>query len=402
MAGLATAQGSRTPVTILVGPGGDDSAASRNITSKVKTESIRIEESGNHESQVADFEILDKALAFASMRGEWKVSIFHGTSPIFRGFIRSPRVEHEGEIYGGVAVTAYDVGSLLDRLIIDVPFNATNDVSDATRIQYLVSTFGQPLVNEGMTDWSKVQTLNAHMPSQKFKPTLTLRQGIERVLSAASDSANYYVDYAVRLHTFDSDNPEAFLAPFDVNATPSPSATEVAPEDLIVEWDATNLINWYYVRGKNVAGSGNFNESNSNMYSLNNLNSFTGTYSIDSFGARKAFIDAPDADTAAKARKVARAALQDTRYPIPRVSFAVSGANCVNSSGQRWQAGQLVYITSPIHGLTGRVTDYLNYRLQPFRIVRLTTTYLAGDGTRRMEIEAGGRRPHLYTPTIGS
>lgn len=402
MAGFATAQSSGPPVTILIGPGGDAGSASYNITSKVPVESIRVEESGNHESQTADFEILDKGLAFASMRGEWKVTIIHGQSPIFRGFIRSPRVEHEGEIYGGVAVTAYDVGTLLDRLIIDAPFRRTNSESDADRIRYLVNTFGQPLVKEGMTDWSKVQTLSASMPGQEFGATLTLRQAIERVLSASSDSANYYVDYAVRLHTFDWDHPESSnTAPYDINASTSLGANEIPPEDLVVEWDSTNLINWYYVRAKNAASSGNFNESNSNLYSLNNANSYDGTYSKDIFGTRKAYIDAPDADTASKAKKVARAALQDTRYPIPRVSFSVSADYCARA-GQRWQAGQLVYITSPIHGLTGRTTDYLNYRLQPFRIVRVTTTYLAGDGTRRMDIECGGRRPHLYQATIGS
>ena len=300
------------PITILVGP--PKSGASMNLTNKVRLESITIEETGNHEQATADFEILDLTLLYTVMRGEWKVIIKHGVSPVFYGFIRQPRSEIAA-IYGERYVTAYDVGSLMDRIIIDPIASRAAGESDKSRIQWLFNTYGQPLTYEGYSDWSKVQVLEASMPAQKFGNNLTFRQALERILGAASNSANYYSDFIPRLHTFDNDHLETDAAPYVVNVTRAPAATEIAPEDLSIEWDTSNLVNYYYVRGKNAGGSGRFSDAPS----------------IAIYGQRQAYIDAPDADTQIKAERVARAALRDTREPVVRGSFTVSGDSCGGS-----------------------------------------------------------------------
>jgi len=250
-------------------------------------------------------------------------------------------------------------------------------------------------VAEGMTDWSKTQVLSATMAQQKFHPRLTLRQCIERVLAASSDSANYYVDYQPALHTYDYQNLETgHVVPANVNVTQSPAGGEVAPEDLRVDWDSDGLVNSYFVQGKNALGSGFYTDADL----------LPGPWSIDLFGLRSAYLQAPDADTEAKGRRVAKAALVDTRNPVPRGSFSVYRG----VSDTRYKGGQLLYVTSAVHGLTGASTDpgpwagagtaWLD--IQPFRVLSVTTRYLSGTGDRMQEIQFGGRRVHRYVASI--
>ncbi|MBX3031907.1 MAG: hypothetical protein KF809_17305 [Chloroflexi bacterium] len=386
--------GTATPVTVLIGPGSAAGAPSIDITRRVAIDSLRIEETGNHDAANLDIEFLDKALAYTTIRGEWKVMVQHWGTTMFRGFIRSARPELRA-IYPAWNASAVDIGSLLDRCVIKVTgVKRTNGESDKARIQWLVNTFGQPLVAEGLTGWGRVQVLNAAMPNQSFPPKLTLRQAIERVLGASSDTSDYYVDYVPRIHTLDDDNPEPEAAPFAVRIQPNPGANSIAPEDFTFEWDSSARRSGYYVQGKNATGSGWVTDQTLNL---------PGPWSADLYGASEDYLSAPDADTVAKRNRVARAALRDTRNPVPRGSFRVTGESQVVNAGVRWQAGQLLYVWSVPHGLNGSGTDPGPWagksggrQLQPFRIIRVTTSFLAGGHERSMEIEFGGRRLIMY------
>jgi len=142
--------GTSYPVDIFVGRA--DGAPTLNITPKVPLDSLVIEETGTHEEAIASFSIIDKALAYAALRGEWKVLIVHQGDIVFRGYIGRPRAEIAA-IYGEQAVTCRDIGSLLDRLVIKSVITRSQTESDKARIQWLINTIGQPLVAEGMTDW---------------------------------------------------------------------------------------------------------------------------------------------------------------------------------------------------------------------------------------------------------
>ena len=144
------------------------------------------------------------------------------------------------------------------------------------------------------------------MPNQRFK-NMTLRQAIEAVLGLASESSNYYIDALGRLHTFDNSHSENIAAPYEV-IVGTPSTNQMAPEDLVIDFDTSNLINDYQVRAKVRAADVRVADE----------------YSMSRYGRRAAYIDAPDADTTAKATAVGNAALRDTADPIPRGSFSFS------------------------------------------------------------------------------
>lgn len=391
MAGfVVAATPTSNPVTMLIGPNG---GVGQDIVRGVDLSSIEIEETGNHEQATCSFSFLDGTqrgidytpFRYAALRGEWRLIVQHGSETTFRGFIRQPRTEYEA-VYGNKAVTAYDIGSLMDTCIVKTKFTRPAGESDKTRLQYIFDLIGGPIVAEGFTDWSKVQVLNSNMDAQPFPVRLTLRQCVERVLGRASDTGNYFMDYRPRLHTFDNDNAESGNdAPYDVNVKALPTAgTEIAPQDLSIEWDSAKLINFYVVRPIGL--------------------SFSDPESIALYGLREAYLDAPDADTSARAQRVARAALRDTREPVPRGHFSVSGTSVLNGT-TRWQGGQKLYATSAVNGIdktvdssaggNGRPASW--QALQPFRIVRVTTRYLNGLGDRMQDIEFGGRRQHLYS-----
>ena len=379
-------------VRIFVGPAWG--SATQDITLKVPLDSLVIEETGTLDEAVCSFSIIDRELLYAAIRGEWKVHIIHVGETVYKGFISRPRAEISA-IYGEQAVSCRDVSSLLDRLIVKSKFIRTRVESDTARIQWIVNTIGQPLVREGMTNWGATQTLNAALPHQNFPPRLTLRQCIERILAASSPSANYYVDYWPTLHTYDRDNPESgHVAPYNINATASPGGGEITGEDLKVDWDTDGLVNSYYVQGRNSLGSGHYTD----------IDLLPGPSSVHMFGLRSAYIQAPDADTATKARTIARLALNDTRNPVPRGSFKVY----LPYLDERFKGGQLIYITSAIHGLNGAGADpgpwagpgADGYQIQPLRIVSVTTRYLNGKGDRIQEVEFGGRAVHRYQASI--
>lgn len=363
------------------------------ITLKVPWESYRIEETGNHESASATFEITDKTLAHTALRGEWRVLVLDAGEPLFRGFMRRVSTEVES-IYGGIVVECDDVGSVLDTAIITTAgVTRKAGESDKARIQWLFGQgWAEALAAEGLgADWSKVRTLQSSMPKQTFPPRLTLRQALERILGAASESSDYYVDMAARLHTFDDDHTESDQpAPFEVKAQPTPGAGAIAPEDFDHSWDSEKRRSGLYIQGANAAGSGYVTDRSLGM---------VGPYSADLFGRRDGYASAPDANTSSKRNTYAKAVFRDIRNPVPQGTFSVTAENVVNGSGVTWHAGQLLYVTSAPHGLSGSSADAGPWAgsdggiaLQPFRIMRVTTTFLNGKGDKRKVIEYGSRR----------
>lgn len=366
----------------------------------------RFEEAGTYESATATFRLRDKNLAYTAMRGEWHLQVVDRVtgSLLFRGLVRQPSrqmvvTEH------GIDVVADDMSVLLDRLCITSrgEVRAGGETLRA-RIAWLFGSLkhgdgsawsstkvAQPLLDAGFDYTTFVKQLDTNLPRQTFPPNLTLRQALERILSAVDNgsgpnSANYYVAWPY-LHVFDDDNTESTrTAPYDINAAHSPGAGKVAPEDLNVDWDTTRLVNGYYVRGKNSAGSG--------FYTDQDL--LAGPWSVNLFGLRVAYLDGPDADTAAKAVRLAKAALRDTRNPVPRITFSLTGSAKIANGSARWQGGQLVYVTSAAQGLNGSGADAGPWAgpvaLQPFRVAHLTRTLISGDGEWSNEVEVGGRK----------
>lgn len=370
------------------------------------------EESGTFESATASMRLRDKALAYTAMRGEWHLEVTWRPTgeQLFRGLIRTPSRQLVVREHG-IDIQADDISVLLDRCVITKE-GLTRPAGEGlrARIAWLFGemTHGdgawagtrvaQPLLAAGFDYTTHVQALDTNLPKQNFPARLTLRQALERILGGVgsagdSNSVNYYVAWPY-LHVFDDDNPESSrTAPFDINTAHSPGAGKVAPEDLVVDWDTSRLVNGYYVRGKSKAVS--------RLYTDQDL--LAGPWSVNLFGLRTAYLDGPDADTDAKVKRLARAALRDTRNPVPRISFKLSGSSKVPSGGDRWQGGQLLYITSPGHGLNGSGTDAGPWAgaipLQPLRLARVTTRVISGDGEREIEVEAGGRKRNVYEAT---
>ena len=395
--------GTSRPISILIGP--PTMGASLDITRKVQRDSIRIEETGNHEAAYADFELLDLTLAHTAIRGRWNLHISYEGETLFRGIMGQVRPEIRA-IYGNFNISARDIGSVLDDQIIKV-YASNGGIlgrpageSDKTRIQWLFQLTG-PREPHVINVNSYVQTLNADMPKQTFPPNLTLRQALERILGGASTSANYYVGQGwPALHTWDDDNPLAATdAPYDIVVDRTLSGSEIAPADLTVEWDMENYYNGYFVRAKTRPYSKFYTDEYPFTDGSGDPTPMGAPFASQLFGDRYSYLDAPDADTRLKVERVVRAALKDTRNPVARGSFSVEGSLCWNGS-TRFRSGQYVYVESPMHGLTGRATDpgpwAGDIAPQPFRIVRNTITVLDGGSNLHMDIEFGGRRPHLW------
>lgn len=406
--------GSETPpVNILIGR----FTPTTDVTTLIDWSTIRIEETGNQEGATFDARLLDRSQQFSSMRSEWRIMV-NWRNPVtgamtvmFNGLIRTPSPEIRA-IYGELALHAEDIGSMLDRWVIETQgVERAAGESDKARIQWLLGNLkgrdgtmvNQVLLQAGMSEWGKVQVLNSSMPRQTFPPRLTGRQALERILSQASDDADYFIDPRPRLWTFDNATAASVLdsAPYQINTANSPGAGKVAPEDLVVEWDNDNLWTGFYAKGATAKVSATYLDSAG--FGATASGPLPGPYGVDIHGRRVGFFHAPDADTDAKVQRAVKAALRDTRNPVPRITFSVTGTSCYDpSTGERWRGGQRLYVTSPIHGLNGSGADAgpwagsSSVPLQPFRIKRVVTSFESGAGTMRQEIEAGGRRKVLY------
>lgn len=410
------------PVAIFIGTD-PKSAPATNITTLVTPyDTLRIEETGNHEPVSMDCEILDRSLLYNATRGRWPIRVQddHGATR-FYGFITEPRITAEGP-YARINASAKDVTTLLDTCIIDTPggYKRTVNESDKSRIQWLLSTYGPKDPFAINANSSVTQVLDATLGDQNFPFGQTLRRAIERVLSAASDSSpNYYISYTgpagsdgLFLHTFDDNNADSGLpaAPYDINAKHQPNAgaspPEITPTDFQFSWVTDNLFNKVAI----TAPKGLSNVfTDKAPFNLTTYGQLPGPFSVDIFGELAYEMSAPDATTALQVQRLGRSMLRDTRNPTPHATFTLEADYCARN-GIRWQAGQTVYITSAMHNLVGRNTEtgvpWAGNRvpgqvgaLMPIRIVRLTTSWRSGTGSARMEFECGSRRRSLYGAT---
>lgn len=341
------------------------------VSGKVDFSTLKFTESGNQQVGNCRFEITDMTNS-VTVADKAFVSIADANDQLFKGYVKSrtPRVAAVGRI---IQIEADGIEIKLDTSLVisnrRPPSGATPVESDADRLKYLLATYGsQGLYNGsfGSTDVSKIQTLDATMPTQKFRK-LTLRQAIEQVLGEASDTANYYIDNLGRLHTFDATHPEGDAAPYAIRVG-DPGAGEISPEEPDFGYDSQALKNGYWVNAKVAAVSQWVPDQ----------------ASIDAYGLWAAYIDAPDADTSAKALAVGQAALKDTAQPIVNGSFKVSSPNDKNGS-VRWKVGQMVPIYSTQHGINGGQS----------RIIGIDWAYLSGAGDRQATIRVGGDRLKL-------
>ena len=368
---LFSGQGAGSPVQVLVGRG----SASFNLARYIDWESsggVRIEETGYSADDTAQISVKDISRVIDEITPEGHVLITQDGVARFRGYIRdwepSPMT-----LSTEMSINCVGVSSLLDKCIIPPAggdaYVRRKKESDKARILWLLKTFGQPFLKDVGNDFSHIQVLETEMERQNFSE-LTLRQAIEQVLAAASESANYYIDRAGRLHTFDDNHEEVLTAPYEVNLSHTLAAGECPAGGFRVNYDTEELINDYYVRGADASGSGRFSDA----------------ASIALYGRRSAFIDGPDSDTPRKAERLGKAALRDTKAPLESIRFVVSDQYVVNGTNT-WLPGQFVRITSPANG-------FVRYRR---RILRVATTYIAPTGLRKMEIEAGAiKRPRNF------
>jgi len=282
---------------------------------------------------------------------------------LFKGFLyrRKPQVIATG---GMVDVEAFDGNRLYDRTL--VVSDTRGPESDIARVSYLIGTYGGDL----SPDTTFLTQTNALLPAARFV-NCTLRTALEQTAALASTNTTFYADQTWRTHWFSS---EGLTAPFAIRIG-TPGGGEIAPENFLIDYDSSGIINAYYVRGKTPAGSGWFTDRRSN----------------DMYGRREAYIDAPDSDTFAKAQAIGYAALLDTSQPIPRGTFTVTSTPGVALDG--WHAGQTLSVMyAPQFGITA---------LKNFQILKVTTRFTRGDLLKAYDCEFGGTRASVYRGRTG-
>lgn len=321
----------------------------------VDLDSIVLTDTGVADPNELEFDLVDMALATSLADGA-RV-LFHDNVADTRLFTGDVTSRRPTIIASGRATHVHCVGvaQYLDRVL--VVSDARGVESDRARVTYLIGSYGAALPDHAVT---QIASTNGALPAATFRG-MTLRTAIEQTAALAGPNRRYYLDRFGTLHYFDSS--EGTAAPYAVRIG-TPSGSEIAPEDFVIDYDSSGIVNAYYVRGKTAAGSTWVADGTS----------------IALYGRREAYIDAPDADTNAKAVAVGNAALQDTKNPIPRGSFTAK------SPYDGWLAGQTLTVASaPQYGLTNAT----------FQLARVTTTWLSGAGTRQYAIEFGALRRSL-------
>lgn len=324
---------------------------SQTLELDVDVDSLRPQDSGAHEAASVELDVIDIELAFDLLpEDEIIVSTVEDDAvPLFGGFVRNLKttILAIGRVFH---LIAYDYSTLLDRINV-VQDDRPAGESDHDRLVYFITTYAAGLLDP---DDVGIATLNASMPAQKFR-LLSLRQAIEQILATALDTADYRITTSRKLDTWDS-GPGLDTAPFNV-VVGEPGDGEMAPEDLTIVGDTTNLFNAYWVRGATPAGSG----------------WFTDPVSIAQWGRREKYIDAPDSDLSWKAFNVGMAALADTSQPLYRGTFTAT------SPFDGWRSNQRFLLTSPQHDLVAA----------PFDTVRVTPRFLSGEADQAYDIEFG-------------
>jgi len=250
-----------------------------------------------------------------------------------------------------IDVAAKSISRMLDEVLVVREKRPIE--SDRARVLYLWGKYARwPLSGDPVF----VTQTNASIAADDLI-NLTLRQALRQTAGLAGSTVRLAVDPLGKLHWFAGT--ESNPAPFNINVALSPGGGNIAPDDLRVERDVT-IVNRVYVRGANAAGSGFYQDD----------------VSVATYGPVENFLDAPTADTAAKAQSLARLYLGRVANPRTRATFNTEEPN------DGWRAGQNVTVTDAQNDLSAA----------SLRLARVTMRFTKGTGTKRYAVELGSVR----------
>lgn len=320
-------------------------------------ESLTFEDTGDDEAGTLTARLWDPSISL-QIAEEQVVRVQDNTAgaQVYLGIVLR-RAAVQAAVGRYIDIEAVGVSRMLDELL--VPRVIRPPESDQARVAYLWGAFAKYPLNR---DVSLVQQTNASIVADELVG-MTLRSALDQTAGLAGDSTRLYID-ALGRPVWRSGN-GATAAPYAIRVG-TPGGGEIAPQTLSVTRDGV-IKNRYYVRGANAVGSGWFRDEDS----------------FYRYGPREDYIDAPSADTAAKARTIALLALGKTADPNIRAEFTTNDPN----SG--WRADQNVTITSAADDLSAEV----------LRIVKVRTQFWRGDGKRTYTVSAGKTAASLSRTT---
>jgi hypothetical protein len=317
------------------------------INISAQLDQIKFEENADADPGYAWFRVYDPTNSFDVLPG-MPVFVVDNTAgaQVFLGTVLTNSSESEA-IGRFVNVQAVSASAMLDSLL--VPNEPRQAETDQARVQYLWGVYARFPLSDDTTQVSSAVIVPADLMSG-----MTLRAALDQTAGLAGGSTHYHIDALGRLVWRSGGS--VTTAPFAINTTLAPPGGSIAPESLLVERDGT-ITNRVYIRGATTQGTGWWQDDGS----------------VNQYGPREDYIDAPSADTSAKARNIAQLQLGRVAQPNIRATFVTRDPR----SG--WRADQNVTITSPADDLSAQV----------LRIVKVTTEFWRGDGQRQFTVDAG-------------
>ncbi len=250
-----------------------------------------------------------------------------------------------------IDVEAKSISQMLDEVLVVSEKRPIE--SDRARVLYLWGKYArQPLSGDAQF----VTETNAAIASDLLA-NMTLRQALRQTAGLAGSTTRLAIDPLGKPHWFAGN--ESNPAPFNINVANPPGGGSIAPTDLSVERDGT-IVNRVWVRGQTEAIS---------LFVQDDA-------SVATYRPVEGYLDAPSADTTAKATAIARLYFGRVANPRTRASFSTVSPN------NGWRAGQNVTVTSAQNDLSA----------VSFRIARVTTRFTKGTGLREYVCELGSVR----------
>jgi hypothetical protein len=326
--------------------------------------SLRFEDTGTSEVGTLEFDVIDMGLA-SQLVDCMPIRVEDNLTPrtAWTGELvsRAPTVVASG---AAIHVTCHDVGLYLDSSLVPSDARQNNSAyfgagtrleSDRLRIMYLLAIYGSRLsADASQISLYVTKGANGMLPQRWLG--LNLRQAAETVASAAGPDILVTTDPSGRLSY--RKRLAGSAAPFALRVG-NPGGGEMSPENLVIEYDSTQIVNAYYVKGATAAGTG---------WVLDYA-------SILQYGRHEAFVDAPDADTAAKRDALGAAYLSDNSQPVVRGSFEAT------SPYDGWVSGQLLTIASaPQFAISSPAT---------YMVASVSWQFMSGAGDRHYNVAFG-------------
>jgi len=321
------------------------------IASKTDLFSLTFQDNGDDEPGRFTARLWDSTGTFAVPEGGVvRVYEVAANEQVWLGYL-TRRWYDRGAIGRWINLEAISASALLDEIL--VPFEVRPVESDQARALYLWGKYARPPLNP---DPVFVTQTNAALAADTLAD-MTLRSALAQTLGLAGSTTRMGIDALGRLHWFAGT--ETNNAPFNVNVANPPGGGNIAPNDVSVDRDGM-IKNRAYIHGANALGSG-WEQDDA---------------SVNQYGPRETYLDAPSSDTALKRRSIAVLYFGRVAQPRTRGTFSTKSPN------DGWRSGQNVVITDAANDLSA----------QSFRIARVTTTFYRGDGKKRYGIEFGGVR----------